>query len=298
MKTSLKIVLPAIAILLAVSGLVGSSFADDVKEPADLAKERTRYTAELEAATKKIQTDHVSRLKVIQKNLMTAGDLDGALLVRDEIKAVGEAKVEAKGEVKAEDLKDPQVVKKLIIGKWKFSSGVIAILSKDGQVHGVNVSYDGTWSVRPNGTVAIKPNRAQVADLIELNSKDSGTWHPDDGQQHAEALVERISEEASKIAGTMWLHDDLKIMFLPNGVFKATNPDGNNGSGTWRQLKNGNIENVRRFTNGEHDTVIWSVDGDTLRTIERNGVKWDGVAWKKQEEPPAKAADKPIFDGK
>jgi len=65
-----------------------TSLAVIAKDPPLVEAEDVRYKTELDATIRRLNALHVERLTAIQKSLTAAGDLDGAVVTRDRIKAI------------------------------------------------------------------------------------------------------------------------------------------------------------------------------------------------------------------
>jgi len=115
------------------------------KEPTLLEKENERYDAELEAGTKKLKAIHIERLNLILKSLMAAGDLDGCVAVRDEIKALSGVAVASGSGAGASAPAVPAGDISFLAGSWTLAAGgVDHPVNFDDKGH-FHSSYDDAW---------------------------------------------------------------------------------------------------------------------------------------------------------
>lgn len=108
----MKTIATHLVLALVLTAFAGASLAQDAaKEPVELTKERAKFQTELETSAKRIRADHIARLKSLQGRFMDAKNLDAALLVRDEIKAL---ESEVKDAAKVDSATDTSFLE----GKW------------------------------------------------------------------------------------------------------------------------------------------------------------------------------------
>ncbi len=127
---------------------VSFAFAADKASPAELLKLRASYEAELSRVTEPVNRKYLDALQKLQEFYTKNGDLDKALIVREEMQLAGQSNaVEKKLTIAAKDLEGSE---------WQWGTGGTLKLEKSGKAIHTAWPSPGVWKKVNNVTITLQ----------------------------------------------------------------------------------------------------------------------------------------------
>jgi len=126
----------------------GSAFSQGTTPPPELEKLKAVYDAELKRVTEVPKRRYLEALERLQAAYTKEGNLDKALLVKEEIQSISEA---------ASAAPEIQLNERILYGsEWLWGSGGTLTLERNGNASHTAWSVPGLWKKMRDGTLSLQ----------------------------------------------------------------------------------------------------------------------------------------------
>lgn len=170
--------------------------------PADLTRLKERHAAELKTATAPIHARHLARLQALMKTMTQRGDLDSAMIVKQEIESL-------KKEMAAgpKEFDGPTAFRAALTGTiwtWEKDGAVKSRITfaEGGKIINANWTVAFTWKVSKAGEVTLENSEYGTAklkfdsELKTFEGADFKTEEPIQGKLVSEAAGTKKGESS------------------------------------------------------------------------------------------------------